>query len=142
MARREVMFKVENPASRDFGKEFIITEMSAWDADELAQDLFRIMGEEGFTGIPADVISMGCAGLVTYGLPVLTSASPEVSRALRDRLMKTVQVCITHENQTTNRLVNGPLDFEETDTIRRLLDKVFEVNFSFLAIGGESTSHS
>lgn len=142
MARKEVMFKVENPASRDFGKEFIITEMSAWDAEKLGEDLFRIMGEQGFTGIPADVISMGCAGFATYGLPVLTSASSEVSLALRDRLISTVEIFITHDNKTTQRAVNGPLDFEEVETIRALMDKVFEVNFSFLAIGGESTSHS
>lgn len=142
MARKEVMFKVENPASRDFGKEFIITEMSAWDAEKLGEDLFRIMGEQGFTGIPTDVISMGCAGFATYGLPVLTSASPEVSLALRDRLISTVEISITHDNKTTQRAVNGPLDFEEVETIRALMDKVFEVNFSFLAIGGESTSHS
>lgn len=137
MARKEVTYKVENPASRDIGKEFIITEMSAWDADKLAQDLYRIMGEQGFTGIPADVISMGCAGFATYGLPVLTSASPEVSQALRDRLISTVEIAITHDNKTTRRAVNGPIDFEEVETIRALLDKVFEVNFGFLAIGGE-----
>ncbi len=137
MARNEVTYKVDNQASRDFGKEFIITEMSAWDGDKLSQDLFRIMGEEGFTGIPADVISMGCAGFATYGLPVLTSASPEVSQMLRDRLMATVDIVITHDNQSNRRKVNGPLDFEEVETIRKILDKVFEVNFHFLSIGGE-----
>lgn len=135
--RKEVTYVVEDHASRDFGKEFLITEMSAWSADEMAQDLFRIMGNEGFTEIPADVISMGCAGLATFGLPVLTSASPEVSRALRDRLLQTVQIVITHNNQTQQRPVNGPIDFEEVDTIRKLMDKVFEVNFSFLTVGGE-----
>ncbi|EHJ8040354.1 hypothetical protein KB263_005266, partial [Escherichia coli] len=54
MARKEIPFIVEDD-NRDNGKEFIITEMSAWDADELAQDLFRSMGESGFSGIPADV---------------------------------------------------------------------------------------
>ncbi|MCZ5834298.1 hypothetical protein O5345_19420 [Escherichia coli] len=43
MARKEIPFIVEDD-NRDNGKEFIITEMSAWDADELAQDLFRSMG--------------------------------------------------------------------------------------------------
>jgi len=143
MARKEVTYKVDNQASRDYGKEFIITEMSAYDADEMSMDLFRIMGEEGFTGISDDVISMGCAGLATFGLPVLTSASREVSLRLRERLLQTVEICITHENNSTRRPVNGQLDFEEVDTIRKLLDKVFYVNFSFfLMVGGESTSHS
>ena len=88
MARKEIPFIVEDD-NRDNGKEFIITEMSAWDADELAQDLFRSMGESGFSGIPADVIAMGCAGLATLGLNVISAASPEVARKLRDRLMST-----------------------------------------------------
>lgn len=137
MARKEINFEIDNQQSRDFGKKFIITEMSAWDADEMAQDLFRSMGDSGFTGIEPDVIAMGCAGLATVGLSVLSAASPEVSRLLRDRLMATVQVVIEHNGQVQARSVQGKMDFEEVDTIRRLMDKVFEVNFSFLAVGGE-----
>ena len=40
MARKEIPFIVEEEG-RDKGKEFLITEMSAWDADTLAQDIFR-----------------------------------------------------------------------------------------------------
>ncbi|MDZ9097537.1 hypothetical protein SND70_15945 [Escherichia coli] len=135
MARKEIPFIVEDD-NRDNGKEFIITEMSAWDADELAQDLFRSMGESGFSGIPADVIAMGCAGLATLGLNVLSAASPEVARKLRDRLMSTVQIVIAHEGSRQVRTVK-PVDFEEVSTIRQVMDKVFKVNFDFLTIAGE-----
>ncbi|EPR5766860.1 hypothetical protein ACU7BI_004638 [Escherichia coli] len=135
MARKEIPFIVEDD-NRDNGKEFIITEMSAWDADELAQDLFRSMGKSGFSGIPADVIAMGCAGLATLGLNVLSAASPEVARKLRDRLMSTVQIVITHEGSRQVRTVK-PVDFEEVSTIRQVMDKVFKVNFDFLTIAGE-----
>lgn len=135
MARKEIPFIVEDD-NRDNGKEFIITEMSAWDADELAQDLFRSMGGSGFSGIPADVIAMGCAGLATLGLNVISAASPEVARKLRDRLMSTVQIVITHEGSRQVRTVK-PVDFEEVSTIRQVMDKVFKVNFDFLTIAGE-----
>ena len=135
MARKEIPFIVEDD-NRDNGKEFIITEMSAWDADELAQDLFRSMGESGFSGIPADVIAMGCAGLATLGLNVISAASPEVARKLRDRLMSTVQIVITHEGSRQVRTAK-PVDFEEVSTIRQVMDKVFKVNFDFLTIAGE-----
>lgn len=135
MSRKEIPFIVEDD-NRDNGKEFIITEMSAWDADELAQDLFRSMGESGFSGIPADVIAMGCAGLATLGLNVISAASPEVARKLRDRLMSTVQIVITHEGSRQVRTVK-PVDFEEVSTIRQVMDKVFKVNFDFLTIAGE-----
>ncbi|EPL1955187.1 hypothetical protein JRB55_004200 [Citrobacter freundii] len=136
MARKEIPFIVEDE-NRDKGKEFIITEMSAWDADSLAQDIFRAMGESNYTSIPADVIAMGCAGLATVGLSVISASSPEVARQLRDRLISTVDIIITSEGQRQQRKVNGALDFEEVSTIRSLLDKVFQVNFEFLKIDAE-----
>ncbi|MBJ9293600.1 hypothetical protein GHT40_04730 [Citrobacter werkmanii] len=136
MARKEIPFIVETEG-RDKGKEFLITEMSAWDADSLAQDIFRAMGDSNYSSIPADVIAMGCAGLATVGLSVISASSPEVARQLRDRLMSTVDIIITNEGQRQQRKVNGSLDFEEVSTIRTLLDKVFQVNFDFLTIAGE-----
>ncbi|KAA1280241.1 hypothetical protein DXF85_02905 [Citrobacter pasteurii] len=136
MARKEIPFIVEEEG-RDKGKEFLITEMSAWDADSLAQDIFRAMGDSNYSSIPADVIAMGCAGLATVGLSVISASSPEVARQLRDRLMSTVDIIITSEGQRQQRKVNGSLDFEEVSTIRSLLDKVFEINFNFLTIAGE-----
>ncbi|MGK0705125.1 hypothetical protein ACSFCW_16835 [Yokenella regensburgei] len=135
MARKEIPFVVEDD-NRDKGKEFIITEMSAWDADELAQDIFRAMGDSNFTGIPADVIQMGCAGLATVGLSVMSAAKPEVSIMMRDKLMTTVSIAITHEGKRNVRLVK-PIDFEEVSTIREVMGKVFELNFGFLSIAAE-----
>ncbi|MEB0359563.1 hypothetical protein VC566_00665 [Citrobacter freundii] len=136
MARKEIPFIVEEEG-RDKGKEFLITEMSAWDADSLAQDIFRAMGDSNYSSIPADVIAMGCAGLATVGLSVISASSPEVARQLRDRLMSTVDIVITNDGKRQQRKVNGALDFEEVSTIRSLLDKVFQVNFDFLTIAGE-----
>lgn len=136
MARHEIPFIVEEEG-RDKGKEFVITEMSAWDADSLAQDIYRAMGEADMTGISPDVIAMGCAGLATLGLSVLSASPPEVALPLRDRLMSTVEIVITHDGNRNRRKVNGAIDFEEVSTIRTLIDKVFHTNFSFLTIGGE-----
>ncbi|MGT3224307.1 hypothetical protein [Yersinia enterocolitica] len=136
MARKEIIYIVD-AEGRDNGKEFIITEMSAWDADSLAQDIFRAMGDSNYTGIPADVIAMGCAGLATVGLSVISASSPEVAHTLRDRLMSTVEIAITHDGNRNRRQVKGSIDFEEVSTIRKLLDKVFQTNFDFLTIAGE-----
>lgn len=133
--RKEITWIVDDN-SRDHGKEFVITEMSAWDGDELAQDIYRAMGESSFTVIPADVVAMGCAGLATVGLPVLAASSAETARYLRGKLLSTVDIIITHEGARTRRKVDGKIDFEEVQTIRTLMDKVFEVNFNFLSIAG------
>jgi hypothetical protein len=55
------------------------------------------MGDSGFTGIPPEVIAMGCAGLATVGLSVLSSAHPDVSSKLRNRLIETVEIVIYNE---------------------------------------------
>lgn len=135
MARKEIPFNATD--GRDAGKEFVITEMSAWDADSLSQDIFRAMGESNYTSIPADVIAMGCAGLATVGLSVLSASSPDVAQTLRDRLMSTVEIVITHDGKQQSRKVNGAIDFEEVSTIRQVMDKVFKLNFDFLTIAGE-----
>lgn len=140
MARKQITHIVEDDG-RDKGKEFLITEMPAWDADTLAQDIWRAMGDAKFTGIPQDVIAMGCAGLATLGLSVLSASKPEVAAVMRDKLLATVEVVITHEGQQQVRKVNS-IDFEEVQTIRTLMDKVFQVNFGFLVIAAESDSPS
>lgn len=133
MARKEISFIATD--GRDAGKEFVITEMSAWDADTLAQDVFRAMGDADIKGISPDVIAMGCAGLATIGMSVISASSPEVARQLRDRLIDTVEIVITHDGKQNKRKVNGSIDFEEVSTIRTLLDKVFQANFDFLVTG-------
>lgn len=131
MARKEFVHVIEDNASRDFGKTFIITEMSALDGHTMAQDIFRTMGKEGYTGIPDDVISMGCAGLATLGVSVLNAASKEVALQLRSALLSCVKISIENDGKEVVRNLNAQLDIEEISTINKLLDAVFDINFSF-----------
>lgn len=137
MSRREKLFAIENPESRDNGKVFIITEMSAWEGEKLAEDVFRVMGEKNFTGLPVDVISMGCAGLANYGVAVLSAADADVSATLKTRLLDTVDIEIENNGKTITRKVVPSTDFEEISTIRQLIDEVFSLNFSYFTLGGE-----
>ena len=79
---------------------------------------------------------MGCAGLATLGLSVISAASMESASAIRNRLMKSVTIVIQHDGKEQIRGAL-PEDFEEIETIRIVLDKVFEINFGFLVPGGE-----
>lgn len=132
MSRKQVTFIVEDEG-RDKGKEFLITEMSAWDAEELAEEIYRAMGQGEFNSLPADVVAMGVAGLATVGMSVLSAAPAHVSRPIADKLLSTVDIVITHDGKENQRKVK-PIDFEEVATIRSLKDKVFELNFRFLAL--------
>lgn len=137
MSRREKRIVIDNEKSRDNGKVFIATEMSPYAGWDLSQELFRIMGQGGFNAIPDDVVRMGCAGLATLGMSVISAASTEAARKLRDDMMSNVKISITHEGKELIRDVDGKIDFEEIETIRIILDAVFEMNFSFLTVGGE-----
>ncbi|UXD30506.1 hypothetical protein FORC066_3299 [Yersinia enterocolitica] len=121
---------------RDKGKEFIITEMSAWDAEELSEEIYRAMGHGEFNSLPADVVSMGVAGLATVGVSVLAAAPASVSRPISDRILSTVEIVITNEGKDITRSIK-PIDFEEISTIRTLKDKVFELNFGFLSLAAK-----
>ncbi|EMY4690300.1 TPA: hypothetical protein ACPZRY_004353 [Yersinia enterocolitica] len=135
MSRKQITYTVEDEG-RDKGKEFIITEMSAWDAEELSEEIYRAMGHGEFNSLPADVVSMGVAGLATVGVSVLAAAPASVSRPISDRILSTVEIVITNEGKDITRSIK-PLDFEEISTIRTLKDKVFELNFGFLSLAAK-----
>ncbi|MGH1605738.1 hypothetical protein [Yersinia proxima] len=135
MSRKQITYTVEDEG-RDKGKEFIITEMSAWDAEELSEEIYRAMGHGEFNSLPADVVAMGVAGLATVGVSVLAAAPASVSRPISDRILSTVEIVITNEGKDIARAIK-PIDFEEISTIRTLKDKVFELNFGFLSLAAK-----
>lgn len=135
MSRKQITYIVDDEG-RDNGKEFIITEMSAWDAEELSEEIYRAMAHGEFNSLPADVVSMGVAGLATVGISVLAAAPASVSRPISDRILSTVEIVITNEGKDITRSIK-PIDFEEVSTIRTLKDKVFELNFGFLSLAAK-----
>lgn len=137
MARKSETVLIDNTASRDAGKVFIITEMPALEGAELANELNGMAGRAENLAIPDDVVLMGCAGLATLGMPLLAASGRECYVKVRDELLKNVQISISHEGKEIVRKVNVSLDIEEVDTINLIVDKSFEINFAFLKLGGE-----
>lgn len=135
MSRKQITYIVEDEC-RDKGKEFLITEMSAWDAEELSEEVYRAMGHGEFNSLPADVVAMGVAGLATVGMSVLAAAPASVSRPISEKLLATVQIVISNKGKEIPRSIKS-LDFEEVSTIRTLKDKVFELNFGFLSLAAK-----
>lgn len=70
--------------NRDHGKRFLLTEMSAADAEELA---IRILGGQ----FPDAISAYGLAGIAIIGVPALYSMPYEASRPLWDRIMACVR---------------------------------------------------
>lgn len=117
--------------NRDHGKEFLLTEMSAFDGEKLAEDVWRALKSSNITSIPQDVISLGVYGLGTLGMAILSATSSEAADVLSSRLLSCVQIVIRNGAEAITRPVTE-LDFEEISTIRTLKDRCFSLHFDFL----------
>lgn len=88
--RRTSMYRVEDKG-RDQGKLFLITEMSARQAENWAmRALLALMN--GQVEVPEDVASLGMAKLAEIGLKKLGSLSFEVAEPLLAELMTCIQI--------------------------------------------------
>lgn len=130
--RKQERIVIDEPLSRDHGKVFVITEKPASEAWTISQDLFRMMGETSFLSIPEDVVLMGCAGLATVGKAVLAASGSAVSNELLAKMFNDVNVAIEHDGKAVERLVSIKADIEEIETINKILDRTFHINFAFL----------
>jgi hypothetical protein len=137
--RNTIEFTIKD-SNRDYGKVFIITEMSAVQGEDLAEDVFRVMSRNNFYSIPPEVMSMGTAGLATIGLAAIANANREEARAISQRLLSTVKVRIEHEGKTLERALDAEADIEEVSTLRFIKDEVFRLNFDFLTTAAESNT--
>lgn len=137
--RNSIEFTIKDN-NRDFGKAFIITEMSAVQGEELAEEVFRIMSRYNFYSIPPEVMTMGTAGLATVGLAAIANADRDEARAISQRLLSTVKIRIEHEGKSLERALDAETDIEEVSTLRFLKDEVFRLNFDFLTTAAESTT--
>lgn len=130
--RKQERITIDEQLSRDHGKVFVITEKPASEAWTISQDLFRMMGETSFLSIPEDVVLMGCAGLATVGKSVLAASGSAVSNELLAKMFNDVNIAIEHDGKAVERLVNIKTDIEEVETINKILDRTFYINFAFL----------
>lgn len=129
-----------NDNNRDFGKAFIIQEMSAVQGEELAEEMFRVMSRNNFFNIPPEVMTMGTAGLATIGLAAIANADRDAARAINQRLLSTVKIRIENEGRALERPLDAETDIDEVSTLRRLKDEVFKLNFDFLTVAAESNT--
>ena len=134
MARKKVTVQIDTPG-RDCGKNFVITEMSAWEAEEWAgQALFAMMNAG--VEVPDGIASAGLAGIAALGIASLTKVSFDKAKPLLDRMMGCVE--IQPSPSVVRRLVED--DIEEVSTLLQLRKEVFNLHLSFFTEGGKLTS--
>ncbi|MCJ2087269.1 hypothetical protein MKK88_14930 [Methylobacterium sp. E-005] len=119
--------------NRDKGKTFLLTELSAEEAEDWGLRALLALSSAG-AEVPDDFEDAGMAGLAAMGVDALRGLKYEVVRPLWRQMFQCVQICPNAQNQNVVRgLV--PDDIEEISTRLLLRKEIVElhVNFSRLA---------
>lgn len=136
MARKQIAVTI-GADGRDKGKVFILTELSAYEAEELGgRALFALMNAG--VEIPDDIAQAGLAGVAAMGLNAIAKLSFDSAKPLLDKMMDCVQ--IQPSPDVTRGLV--PSDIEEVATLLTLRKKILGMHLDFFMAATPSTSGS
>jgi len=134
MARKKSTVTID-AEGRDKGKVFVITELSAYAAEEWAGRALFAMLNAGVE-IPDNIAGAGLAGVAALGLGSLTKLSFDAAKPLLDEMMACVQI------QPSPKVVRALIDddIEEVSTLLTLRKEVFNLHLSFFTAGAAPTS--
>ncbi|MBD9476265.1 hypothetical protein IB268_25350 [Achromobacter sp. ACM01] len=136
MARKQITLTI-GAEGRDKGKVFILTELSAYDAEEWAgRALFSLMNAG--VEIPDNIAEAGLAGVAAMGMKAIAKLPFESAKPLLDKMMDCVQ--IQPSPNVTRELMSG--DVEEVATLFTLRKKVLGLHLDFFTAAVPSTSGS
>ncbi|WP_313622835.1 hypothetical protein [Achromobacter sp.] len=122
---------------RDKGKVFVLTELSAYDAEDWAgRALFALMNAG--VEIPANIAEAGLAGVAAMGIKAIAKLPFDSAKPLLDKMMDCVQIQPSPE--VTRDLIAG--DIEEVATLLTLRQKVLGLHMDFFTAATPSTSGS
>jgi len=135
MARKETTFVAET--GRDLGKQFLITEMPASQAENWAIQVILAVGNAGIE-IPEGLASQGMSGLMAIGYMNLLKIPFDAAKPLLDEMMNCVQI-IPSAN-IKRKLVEE--DIEEVGTRLQLRKATWNLHMDFFLNESKSTSES
>ena len=133
---RKTLTYTVTDSGRDQGKAFLITEMSAADAEDWALRAFFALMNSGID-IPDEVADMGFAGIATVGLKALGKVEYAKAKPLFDDMMTCVQVVPDPGKPNVVRSLIDT-DIEEVTTRLKLRSEVFKLHTDFLAAAAPS----
>lgn len=108
-------------AGRDSGKQFLLTEMSAAEAEEIA---IRVLGPR----FPDAVMTYGMAGVAILGIPAIYAMPYDEAKPLWDRIMACVRPVGT---QAAPAPISADNAIEEVTTRIQLRMEVLELHLGF-----------
>lgn len=133
MARRTKVVTIDSEKSRDHGKTFLITEMSAdaaeWWAIRVTQGIVGSNPDADF-----DVFSGSLPRLASFAFVGLAKIPADQLKPLMDEMKACVSVMLP-DGKTSRALLQG--DVEDIMTWLELRKEVFEILTGFSVGGGE-----
>lgn len=131
MARKTKTFNAKH--GRDAGKQFLITEMSAFAAERWATRALGAMARSK-EAVPPDVASQGMAALAFFGIKSLLTTPTEEAEVLLDAMLGCVQIIPDPSKPHIARPVDEE-DVEEIQTLAQLREEVLELHTGFSIAG-------
>lgn len=143
MSRKTKEVPITLDGSRDKGKKFVITEMSAHDGEMWALKALRLAQRSG-VDIPGGV-QAGMAGIAAVGIMTCLGGSTNFDelKPLFDEMMASVEI-VTDAKGSTRRLVDDGLnqDIEEIGTRIAIRKEWLNLHLDFSIADALSTSIS
>ena len=136
MARKTATVTI-SAEGRDKGKVFVLTELSAYEAEDWAgRALFALMNAG--VEIPDNIAEAGLAGVAAMGLKAIAKLPFDSAKPLLDKMMGCIQI---QPSPTVTRALI-PDDIEEVATLLTLRKQVLGLHMDFSMAAAPSTSGS
>lgn len=137
MARKELTVTLDSAYGRDASKAFLLTEMSATQAEKWAIRALLALTRAGIE-VPDNVMSMGMGAVAAIGMRAFGNLSFDEAEPLLDEMMHCVQIVPDPRVPAIRR----PVDTEDVEEVRSLLflrNEVVALHTGF-SIAGELSS--
>jgi hypothetical protein len=125
--RRTQLVVMDAPTSRDHGKHYLLTEMSAFDSEWWAMRAVMLLVKEG-----VDIgEAQGMAALAKAGFTALGKLNPFELKPLLDEMLSCIQIIPDPKNPQGRRAITAGGDVEEAATLLQLRLALFELHTGF-----------
>ncbi|KXJ63063.1 hypothetical protein AXY46_03330 [Achromobacter xylosoxidans] len=136
MARKTATVTI-SAEGRDKGKVFVLTELSAYEAEDWAGRALLALMNAGVE-IPDNIAEAGLAGVAAMGFKAIAKLPFDSAKPLLDKMMECIQI---QPSPTVTRALI-PDDIEEVATLLQLRKQVLGLHMDFSMAAAPSTSGS
>jgi len=138
MTRKTILYEVSEQSSRDFGKKYELTEMSAFQCERWCLKAIRGIVKAGFN-IPDEFNDFPAQALVAMGVTAFLAIDELTQSELMSEILLTVKITSTKDSAFQPRkllLSDSSEDISEVSTLIELRKEFFKLNLNFLGVVG------